>query len=155
MKNDDGFDIIQIGLVVILFPGIFAVLFIPFLVVAILFIVCAAMNWLASFSTSAPTSSKIQLTVPVLTRAPSLLVPTPSFETSLSDEEVDERIQVAKGEAARIAGLTNCSHESRKKIFERVFRRNCQQSGVKITNFLWRERAQLSIESERSLMTND
>lgn len=138
MKNADGFDIIRVGVVVILFPGIFAVLFIPFLVVAILFIVFAAMNWLASFSTPASTSSKIQLTVPVLTPGLSQPAPTSPVETTLSDEEVDERIQRAKAEAARIAGLTNCSHESRKKIFEHVFHRECQQRGLKVGKVIWK-----------------
>ena len=138
MKNADGFDIIRIGVVVILFPGIFAVLFIPFLVVVILFIVFAAMNWLASFITRSPASSKIQLTVPVLTPGLSQPAPISPVETTLSDEEVDERIQGAKAEAARIAGLTNCSHESRKKIFERVFHRECRQRGLKVSKVIWK-----------------
>ena len=138
MKNADGFDIIRVGVVVILFPGIFAVLFIPFLVVAIFFIVFAAMNWLGSFSTPAHTSSKIQLSVPVLAPGSLLTAPTSPVENTLSDEDVDERIQGAKAEAARIAGLTNCSHESRKKIFERVFHRECEQQGLKISKVIWK-----------------
>jgi hypothetical protein len=138
MKNADGFDIIRIGVVVILFPGIFAVFFIPFVVVAILFIVFAAMNWFASFSTRVPTSAIIQLGVPVLTSVPSLRAPTLPVDTTLSNEEIDERIQAAKGEAARIAGLTNCSHESRKKIFERVFHRECRQQGLKVSKVIWK-----------------
>jgi hypothetical protein len=138
MKSSDGFDIVRVGVVVILFPGIFAVLFIPFLVVAILFIVFAAMNWLASISTPAPTSSKIQLTLPVHTPTPSLPGPTSSVQITLSDEEVDERIQMARAKAARIAGQTNCGHESRKKIFERVFHSECEQRGLKVSKVIWK-----------------
>ena len=58
-----------------------------------------------------PESSKMPFNVPA--------IPLP-VEATLSDEEVDEKIERAKAEAARIAGLSRCSHEGRNRIFEAV-----------------------------------
>jgi hypothetical protein len=69
-------------------------------------------------------ASKIVLHVPVI--------------ESVDSRTDAEKIEAAKAEAKRVAGLTNCSHEDRKRIFESVFRRQCEQSGVKISSLVWK-----------------
>lgn len=91
-----------------------------------------------------PESAKMLFNAPTIQSAPSLpsipALPAPPapVEVALSDEEVDEKIQAAVAEAKRIANLTRCSHEGRKRIFERVFRRECEKQGVKADKIIWK-----------------
>jgi len=59
-------------------------------------------------------------------------------EATISDEDANEKIHAAKAEAARIAASTPCSHEGRKRVFERVFRRECEKQGVAVSKFTWK-----------------
>jgi len=93
---------------------------------------------------SVPTSSKLQLNVPVI---------LPSAGVSRSDQDADAIIQSAKEKAARVAYLASSEPEARKRVFERVFLRECEQRGVKISQIRWkgRDASRIGDETERNV----
>lgn len=71
------------------------------------------------------------------------------------EEEIRAAVEEAKTEARRIMKLSNCPPDQKKKLFESVFRRKCQQCGVKASRVVWRRRdhSHVNDEMERSELT--
>lgn len=56
------------------------------------------------------------------------------------EEKIRAAMEEAKTEAKRIMKLSNCERDQKKKLFESVFLRKCQQRGVKISKIRWKSR---------------
>ncbi len=76
--------------------------------------------------------------------------------TSAPDEQDDEeKMYAAMEEAKRIAKLTRCGQEDRKRIFEMVFVRQCERSGVKVNRVVWKRRDHSRVGSETETEEED
>jgi len=60
----------------------------------------------------------------------------------MSAQNQREELHAAMEEARRVARSSNCGLEARKRIFERVLRRRCEQRGVRIADLKWKRQEQ-------------
>ncbi len=61
-------------------------------------------------------------------------------QNQTDEEKIRDAMEEAKAEAKRIMRLSDCPPDQKKKLFESVFLRKCQQRGVKVSEIRWKNR---------------
>lgn len=85
--------------------------------------------------------------------APQIGSMNPFDEPSVQVQQ--EELRAAMAKARRVARSTDCGLEARKRIFERVLRRECQQRGVRISDFKWKRHEHLPEQTWPTMEPDD